>query len=163
MASRSYIVRLLLRCCVAVSCRLTWIQISEALVTEKSCFLESHSWQNIQVVDINSRFIPTNSLFYHEGLNHFAQVPGLLQKVKKVSGNKGVDNCKASALRLFASELRAKMLDWYIRAGIETRRFLQNPPRSEHGQTCSIHYTDSITASFAVNYYAFLILVSTLR
>ena len=52
------------------------------------------------------------------------------------------------------------MLDWYIRAGIASKRSLCFLSKGTREEVAYYHYDTSTTASFAVNYCAYLILVN---
>lgn len=52
------------------------------------------------------------------------------------------------------------MLDWYIRAGIASKRSLRVVSDEAGKEVAYYHYNTSTTASFAVNYCAYLILVN---
>ena len=103
---------------------------------------------------------PTNTFPHHEGLNYFAQVPGLVQKSRALPYPIDKDCADARMLHLKASQLRSKLLDWHIRANIVSKRSLHKPPKDASDQNPYYHYDSSTTASFAVNYCTFMILIN---
>ena len=138
------------------------MQISEALVSRKSCFLDDEGWRQIQSAESNSALMPKNSALYHEGLNYFATVPGLLQKANALDPE--IDPERAMIIRLAADQLRTDMMAWYARVGVVSKRSLQSTKSDDNWSVLPVEYVydDSITASFAVNYSAYLILINNL-
>jgi hypothetical protein len=116
----------------------------------------------MQLVDQGSRATRTDIPPYHEGLNHFARVPGLVRRARALADPVHRDLSESRNLQSAASRLRLEMLDWYIRTGIASKRSLQNTSSNRSDVTSYYHYDNSTTASFAVHHSAYLILVNNI-
>ena len=129
-------------------------------MTDQNCFLEHESWRNLQLIDYDRDDIPTDCVLHHEGLNYFAQVPGIVRRIKGLKYSGGSGHPDSQILQSTASQLRSNMLDWYIKKGIVSKRTLQTLSIDSNTPTSYYHYDSSTTASFAVNHCAFLILIN---
>jgi hypothetical protein len=114
----------------------------------------------VQLLDQHLNATPTNAFPCHEGLNHFAQVPGLVRKARALIDPVNLDRLESQNLQATASQLRQEMLDWYIRAGVTSKRSLLNTSTNTSDERPYYHYDGSTTASFAVSHYAYLILIN---
>jgi hypothetical protein len=133
-------------------------------VAGEECFLDDCNWQQVQVQGNDSVLMPSNSATYHEGLNLFASVPGLLKKFNSL-GTKEPSANRAYIIST-AESLRSKMIDWYERLQSEskgwTRRLLLTSPNQRTTFPSVYEYKDIITATFIVHYSAHLVRINKL-
>lgn len=116
----------------------------------------------MQLVDQTSQLIPSNVIPHHTGMNLFARAPGLVQQSRALKYPVDLEDPTVQSLRSRTSQLRSEMLDWYTKAGIAMKRVLRvEPSNPNHGRPY-YHYDGSISASFAVNYCAYLILLNNI-
>lgn len=133
-------------------------------MTGRRCFLEEDEWQSIDVDDFNFPLMPANSNIYHEGLNHFATIPGIIERCQRFrDGDTSVDfDCICSEAKI----VRSNMMRWFNKLQSEFRlpiRVLLPSPTDLHSPMPAMYeYCDIITATFAVNYSAYLVKLNTL-
>ncbi|ORY00298.1 hypothetical protein BCR34DRAFT_114221 [Clohesyomyces aquaticus] len=138
--------------------------ISQAVATGTGCFLDGDEWKNIRVHDTNFPLMPRNYDIYHEGLNYFANIPGLMKNFKRrSSGDLSVHH---ALIYSEAKNVRSAMVEWFAKLQSNARlpiRILLPLPPGPHIIFPSIYeYRDIVTATFVVNYSAYLLQVNNM-
>ncbi|KAH8728279.1 hypothetical protein GQ44DRAFT_702087 [Phaeosphaeriaceae sp. PMI808] len=134
--------------------------IAEALLTGEACFLEDKAWKGVQFAATDSPLAPENFEFFHEGLNYFASVPGLLQRARSCQEQNEVEQFSISSE---AINLRTNIMYWHQGleyASKEPLRCISVTETSLHNIGGNYEYRDTMTATFTVNYCANLILIN---
>jgi hypothetical protein len=133
-------------------------------MTGEQCFLDDDDWRSVQVHDNSFLLMPNNSSIYHDGLNHFATIPGLLQRFKCLG--KGDPPMQCAMISSTAEHIRSNIMDWFNRMQSEFEqpiRLLLPSSSSPHMILPLVYeYRDIITASFIVNYSAYLLQINSI-
>jgi hypothetical protein len=108
--------------------------------------------------------MPANSSTYHEGLNHFAKIPGIAEKFKRL--NNGDPSVHHSDLFSEAEKARLNLMEWFKKLqsdfGQPIRELSPIPPLPHTPFPLIYEYRDIITAAFVVNYSAYLLQINSL-
>jgi hypothetical protein len=128
-------------------------------MNNERCFLDEDKWRSMKVDTNNFPLMPKNCSIYHEGLNHFAIIPGLLKKFKTL--NKEDASIQCADVYSAVEEARSNMIEWHERLQSEfeqpIRICLPVSPSSYTMFPSVYKYKDIITATFVVNYSAYLL------
>jgi hypothetical protein len=138
-------------------------QISEAIVTRQRCFLDDDEWRCIRMDSVRFPLMPENCAIYHEALNHFAIIPGLLKSFRHLSTGSVPDG--DANLYCKVRELHSNLIEWYQRLHLEVeqpiRKMILMPLTACTMLSSVYEYRDIITGSFVVNYCAYLLQINS--
>jgi hypothetical protein len=127
------------------------------MITEEECFLDDDSWRNLRIESSLFPLMPESSEHFEEGLNHFAAIPGLLKRAKLIS-----QGCSSGLIEVLsdAQKLRENLINWVGHLNLASRQTRNASIILSLGLgsvTKQFIYKDMMTASFTVNYCAYLI------
>ena len=138
------------------------------MLTGKRCFFDDKEWHNIQIDDSGFPLMPENHGVYLEGLNHFARKPGVIERLQRVKHTETSDDIAHVCLEaeIEAETVRSDMIEWFEKLqsmpGPPMRILLRSAADTNSSSQSVYEYEGMMSATFAVNYAAYLIKLMTL-
>jgi hypothetical protein len=139
-------------------------QVTEAMLSEQKCFLDTDEWRRIPEGLIEFPLLPKSPGLHHTFFAHLSAVPGIVHDAKQLSGESSEYNRQSVLSR--AQALRKGFEQWYNEYTAEDGGWRKpaavRPTTNIESEPFDFVYTygDIPSTTVIVTYYAYLIMLN---